>query len=75
MVTLIGPIFAAVGTGSFFVEKVFNIPGMGKFFVRACRSRIRPMILAVVLIYGVFLAVMNLLVDLVYGVIDPRIRY
>ena len=42
---------------------------------RACRSRIRPMILAVVLIYGVFLAAMNLLVDLVYGVIDPRIRY
>ena len=75
VVTLIGPIFAAVGTGSFFVEEVFNIPGMGPFFVESMVTKDQPMILAVVLIYGVFLAAMNLLVDLVYGVIDPRIRY
>lgn len=75
VVTLIGPIFAAVGTGSFFVEQVFNIPGMGKFFVTSMQVKDQTMILAVVLIYGVFLSAMNLLVDLVYGVIDPRIRY
>lgn len=75
VVTLIGPIFAAVGTGSFFVEQVFNIPGMGKFFVTSMQVKDQSMILAVVLIYGVFLAAMNLLVDLVYGLIDPRIRY
>ncbi len=75
VVTLIGPIFAAVGTGSFFVEEVFNIPGMGKFFVTSMQTKDQTMILAVVLIYGVFLAVMNLLVDLIYGLIDPRIRY
>lgn len=75
VVTLIGPIFAAVGTGSFFVEQVFNIPGMGKFFVTSMQVKDQTMILAVVLIYGVFLAAMNLLVDLLYGVIDPRIRY
>jgi ABC-type dipeptide/oligopeptide/nickel transport system permease component len=75
VVTLIGPIFAAVGTGSFFVEKVFNVPGMGPFFVESMVTKDQPMILAVVLIYGVFLAAMNLVVDLVYGVIDPRIRY
>ena len=75
VVTLIGPIFAAVGTGSFFVEQVFNIPGMGKFFVTSMQVKDQTMILAVVLLYGVFLAVMNLLVDLIYGVIDPRIRY
>jgi ABC-type dipeptide/oligopeptide/nickel transport system permease component len=75
VVTLIGPIFAAVGTGSFFVEEVFNIPGMGKFFVTSMQTKDQTMILAVVLIYGVFLAVMNLLVDLLYGLIDPRIRY
>jgi len=75
VITLIGPIFAAVGTGSFFVEKVFNIPGMGPFFVESMIAKDQPMILAVVLIYGVFLAAMNLLVDLVYGFIDPRIRY
>jgi ABC-type dipeptide/oligopeptide/nickel transport system permease component len=75
VVTLIGPIFAAVGTGSFFVEQVFNIPGMGKFFVTSMQVKDQTMILAVVLIYGVFLAAMNLLVDLIYGVVDPRIRY
>jgi peptide/nickel transport system permease protein len=75
VVTLIGPIFAAVGTGSFFVEQVFNIPGMGKFFVTSMQVKDQTMILAVVLIYGVFLAAMNLFVDLLYGVIDPRIRY
>lgn len=75
VVTLIGPIFAAVGTGSFFVEEVFNIPGMGKFFVTSMQTKDQTMILAVVLLYGIFLAVMNLLVDLIYGLIDPRIRY
>ena len=75
VVTLVGPIFAAVGTGSFFVEEVFNIPGMGPFFVESMTAKDQPMILAVVLIYGVFLASMNLLVDLFYGLIDPRIRY
>ena len=75
VVTLIGPIFAAIGTGSFFVEEVFNIPGMGKFFVTSMQTKDQTMILAVVLLYGVFLAVMNLLVDLLYGLIDPRIRY
>jgi len=75
VITLIGPIFAAVGTGSFFVEEVFNIPGMGPFFVESMTAKDQPMILAVVLIYGIFLALMNLLVDLLYGFIDPRIRY
>jgi ABC-type dipeptide/oligopeptide/nickel transport system permease component len=75
VVTLIGPIFAAVGTGSFFVEAVFNIPGMGPFFVTSMIAKDQPMVLAVVLVYGIFLAAMNLVVDLIYGFIDPRIRY
>jgi len=75
VITLIGPIFAAVGTGSFFVEAVFNIPGMGPYFVTSMTAKDQPMILGVVLLFGVFLAAMNLVVDLVYGLIDPRIRY
>jgi peptide/nickel transport system permease protein len=75
VVTLLGPLFAAVGTGSFFVESIFRVPGMGRFFVLSMTGRDYPMIMAVVLIYGVFLAIMNLLVDLTYGFIDPRIRY
>jgi ABC-type dipeptide/oligopeptide/nickel transport system permease component len=75
VVTLLGPLFAAVGTGSFFVESIFRVPGMGRFFVLSMTGRDYPMIMAVVLSYGVFLAVMNLLVDLAYGALDPRIRY
>ena len=75
VVTLLGPLFAAVGTGSFFVESIFRVPGMGRFFVLSMTGRDYPMIMAVVLLYGVFLTLMNLAVDLVYGFIDPRIRY
>ena len=75
VVTLLGPMFAAVGTGSFFVEAIFRVPGMGRFFVLSMTGRDYPMIMAVVLTYGAFLAVMNLVVDLLYGVFDPRIRY
>jgi len=75
VVTLIGPIFAIVATGSFFVEKIFNVPGMGKFYVESMQTKDQTMILAVVLIFGVFLAVMNILVDIMYALIDPRIRY
>ena len=74
-VTLLGPMFAAVGTGSFFVESIFRVPGMGRFFVLSMTGRDYPMIMAVVLTYGAFLAIMNLVVDLLYGVLDPRIRY
>jgi peptide/nickel transport system permease protein len=75
VITLLGPLFAAVGTGSFFVESIFRVPGMGRFFVLSMTGRDYPMIMAVVLIYGVFLAIMNLAVDLAYGALDPRIRY
>ena len=75
VVTLLGPMFAAVGTGSFFVESIFRVPGMGRFFVLSMTGRDYPMIMAVVLTYGAFLAIMNLVVDLLYGVLDPRIRY
>jgi ABC-type dipeptide/oligopeptide/nickel transport system permease component len=75
VVTLVGPMFAAIATGSFFVEAVFRVPGMGRFFVESMTGRDYPMIMAVVLTYGAFLAVMNLVVDLLYGVLDPRIRY
>lgn len=72
--TILGPLFAAVGTGVFFVEAIFRIPGMGRFFVISMQARDYSMIMAVILLYGVFLAVMNIVVDLLYGVVDPRIR-
>jgi ABC-type dipeptide/oligopeptide/nickel transport system permease component len=75
VVTLLGPLFAAIGTGSFFVESIFRVPGMGRFFVDSMTGRDYPMIMAVIILYGGFLALMNLTVDLLYGFIDPRIRY
>ncbi len=72
--TVAGPMFAAIGTGSFFVETIFRVPGMGRYFVDSMTARDYPMIMAVILLYGVFLAFMNLAVDVMYGVVDPRIR-
>ena len=74
VVTVIGPLFAAVGTGSFVVESIFAINGMGKYFVTSMLQKDQPMIMAVILCYGAFLAIMNIVVDLLYGVLDPRIR-
>ncbi len=75
VLTIVGPLFAGIGTGSFFVETIFRVPGLGRFFVESMTGRDYPMIMAVSLLYGVFLMLMNTLVDLLYGVLDPRIRY
>jgi len=75
VVTYLGPLLAAIGTGSFFVELIYSIPGMGKFFVLSMSGRDYNMIMAVILLYGAFLGVMNLVVDLAYGLLDPRIKY
>jgi ABC-type dipeptide/oligopeptide/nickel transport system permease component len=74
VVTVAGPILAAVGTGSFLVETIFSVPGMGRFFVSSIFSKDYPVMMALVVIYGTFLAAANLAVDLIYGVLDPRAR-
>jgi ABC-type dipeptide/oligopeptide/nickel transport system permease component len=74
-VTILGPLFAALGTGSFFVEYIFRVPGMGRFFVQSLVARDYPMIMAVFLLYGAFLTLMTLAMDVVYAVLDPRIRF
>ncbi len=75
VVTYLGPLLAAIGTGSFFVELIYSVPGMGKFFVLSMSGRDYNMIMAVILLYGAFLGMMNLVVDLAYGFLDPRIKY
>lgn len=74
VVTVMGPLTAALLTGSFVVEYVFAIPGMGRFFITAVTDRDYPLIMGVTLVYTVVLVCANLLVDLLYGYIDPRIR-
>lgn len=73
--TVLGPLIAAVATGSPFVEIIFRVPGMGRYFVESIIARDYPMIMAVFLFYGLFLQLMNLVVDILYGIIDPRIRF
>ncbi|HEX8323859.1 MAG TPA: ABC transporter permease [Tepidisphaeraceae bacterium] len=73
VLSYLGPAAAYTLTGSFVVEKVFNIPGLGQHFVNSVLNRDRTLILGVVLVYSAFVLVFNLLVDLAYGLVDPRI--
>jgi oligopeptide transport system permease protein len=74
VVTILGPLLAAWLTGTFLVEHVFAIPGIGKFFVTAVFDRDYSVIMAAILLYSVVLVLANLAVDITYGVLDPRIR-
>ncbi len=75
VVTIIGPLFAALMTGTFIVETIFGINGMGKHFVNSIGNRDYQIIMGVTLIYAVVLIIANLLVDISYAWLDPRIRF
>lgn len=75
VVTFLGPASAQVLTGSVVVEKIFNLPGLGRFFVNSAFNRDHTVALGVALLYCVMLLVFNLLVDIAYAYLDPRIRY
>ncbi len=75
VVTVIGPLFAGLVTGSMIVEQVFAIPGMGKFYTVSVLGRNYPVIMGTTLLYAVFLVLANLVVDITYAWVDPRIRY
>src|SRR6266508_5383045 len=75
ILTVMGPYLAFLVTGSFLVESVFSIPGVGRSFVQAVVVRDYGMIMGTVIFYAVFIAVANLVVDLLYAAVDPRIRY
>ena len=74
VVTVLGPMLAAIVTGSMVVERIFAIPGMGRFYVEAVSSRDYPVIMGMTLVYAVLLVTANLIVDITYSWIDPRIR-
>jgi len=75
VVTILGPMMAGLVTGTFVTELTFGIPGMGKYFVTSITNRDYPVIMGTILLYAVFLVVANLLVDIMYAYLDPRIRY
>ena len=74
VVTFLGPLTATLVTGSFIVEYLFAIPGMGKFFITAVTNRDYPLIMGVTLVYAVIILLANFLVDIAYAYLDPRVR-
>ena len=74
VITELGPSIAAITTGGFVVELVFAIPGLGRYFVQAVQQLDYTVIMGTTVFYGAFLVFMVILVDLLYGFIDPRVR-
>lgn len=74
IVTIMGPTIAAVLTGSFVIEKVFTIPGLGKYYIQSINDRDYTMVLGVTVFYAAFLILMMILMDIVYALVDPKIK-
>jgi len=75
VVTILGPMFAAVLTGLFVVETVFGVPGLGRYFITSITNRDYPVIMGTILLYAIFLVIANVVVDITYAWLDPRIRF
>ncbi|CAM3717277.1 ABC transporter permease [Mesobacillus zeae] len=74
VVTIVGSLAAAILTGTFVIEKIFAIPGMGKYFVESINQRDYPVIMGTTVFYSLVLIIMLFLVDIAYGLLDPRIK-
>ena len=74
VLTLMGPRVAYLLAGTFVVEQIFAIPGMGRFFVQSIQDLDYTMVLGMTAFYGLFLVTANLIVDILYGIVDPRIK-
>jgi len=74
VITILGPLTAAILTGTFVIETMFNIPGLGRYFVTSISNRDYSMIGGTTVFYSMILILANFVVDTLYGVIDPRIR-
>lgn len=74
VISFLGPAVAAITTGSLVVEKIFNIPGLGREFVESALNRDYTLVMGTTLVYGAFIVLCNMLADLSYAALDPRIR-
>mgnify|MGYP005844107103 FL=1 len=74
VLSYLGPAAAALLTGSVVIEQIFAIPGIGRYFVEAALDRDYPVVMGVVIVFGALIIVLNLVVDLLYGLLDPRVR-
>jgi oligopeptide transport system permease protein len=72
--TIVGPVTAALITGTFIIEQIFSVPGIGRLYVTSILQRDYPVIMATTMLYAFFIMVANITVDIVYGILDPRIK-
>jgi oligopeptide transport system permease protein len=75
LVSYLGPAVAGLLTGSLIVEQIFGIPGIGRYFVNGAINRDYTLVMGVVIYYATFVILLNLLADILYGVLDPRVRF
>lgn len=75
LVSYLGPACAALITGSVVIENVFQLPGIGRNFVTSALQRDYPVVMAVVILYAVLIIVLNLIADILYGILDPKVTY
>jgi oligopeptide transport system permease protein len=75
VVSYLGPAFANIVTGSIVVESIFRVPGLGNVFIQSAQNRDYTLIMGTVIVYSAILLVMNFLVDILYGLMDPRISF
>jgi len=75
VVTILGPTLAFLVTGSFIIETIFSVPGIGRFYVSAISQRDYSLLMAMTILYAFMVAFLNVVVDVLYAYIDPRIRY
>lgn len=74
VLTYLGPLIAATFTGSFVIETIFSFPGLGEHFVRSITNRDYTLVLGITVFYSAFLISMNMLIDILYGIVDPRVE-
>ncbi|MDA5194826.1 oligopeptide ABC transporter permease OppB [Govanella unica] len=75
VVSFLGPAIAGIITGSVVIEQIFGLPGIGRYFVQGALNRDYTLVLGVVIFYAVLIMLLNLAVDLIYALLDPRVRY
>ncbi|MEJ0067227.1 MAG: ABC transporter permease [Caulobacteraceae bacterium] len=74
LISYLGPAFAGILTGSLIVEKIFGLPGLGKFFVNSALQRDYTVVMGMVIFFATLILVLNLIADMLYAALDPRVR-
>ncbi|MCC5869819.1 MAG: ABC transporter permease subunit [Gammaproteobacteria bacterium] len=74
LVSYLGPAIAGIMTGSVIIEQIFGLPGMGRYFIQGALNRDYPLVMGTVIVYATAIILLNLLADVIYGYLDPRVR-